>query len=227
MSDEGATAVAPTFPQGSALLALAKAIASLAIGWTLVALVTQVIAARGGGRRDYSRRAGAPWKGVLYSFTTGMTPAHKESVRLHPGKFALGLVMHVGVIVSLVGVVLLLVWPTGALRILSFLRPVCAVALVAGIGLLFRRILSGTMRAISSPDDYLAILATCGLLACFSLFRMDARGQLVVLLYAGLLFVYLPLGKLRHAVFFFVARGDYARRLGYRGVYPPARARTE
>ena len=47
------------------------------------------------------------------------------------------------------------------------------------------------------------------------------------MIYTGLLLVYLPLGKLRHAVFFFVARGDYGRRLGFRGVYPPAATRAE
>jgi hypothetical protein len=51
-------------------------------------------------------------------------------------------------------------------------------------------------------------------------------GVAAFLIYAGVLFLYFPLGKLRHAVFFFVARADYGRRLGYRGVYPPARTRA-
>ena len=38
----------------------------------------------------------------------------------------------------------------------------------------------------------------------------------------------LPLGKLRHMAFFFAARADLGRRLGYRGVYPPPeRTRAE
>ena len=52
-------------------------------------------------------------------------------------------------------------------------------------------------------------------------FPGPASGALL-LGYAALIFLYLPLGKLRHAVFFFVARGDYGWRLGHRGVYPPA-----
>ena len=35
-----------------------------------------------------------------------------------------------------------------------------------------------------------------------------------------------PAGKLRHAVFFFLARVDLGRRLGWRGVYPPAAGRS-
>ncbi len=79
---------------------------------------------------------------------------------------------------------------------------------------------------MSAPDDYIAILATCGLLALASGYPIDAASDVVTLIYAVLLFAYLPLGKLRHAVFFFVARGDYGRRLGRRGVYPSATART-
>jgi hypothetical protein len=37
---------------------------------------------------------------------------------------------------------------------------------------------------------------------------------------AAAFFAYVPLGKLRHAVFFFVARGDLYARLGARGVVP-------
>lgn len=209
------------------MVILAKAFLLLSLLWAVIALTRQVLQARGGGRRDYSRPAGSPLRGILYSFTAGMTPAHKESVRLHPAEFALGLVMHVGVIACIVAVILLLVWPAGGARLLVLLRLPATVALGAGICLLLRRCLSPLLRRLSTPDDYLAILATCGLLACCALPAVDTDGQLIRLIYAALLFAYLPLGKLRHAVFFFVARGDYAYRLGYRGVYPPARARTE
>jgi len=92
---------------------------------------------------------------------------------------------------------------------------------------LVRRTLSTDLRAMSAPDDYVAITVTCGLLALAALMGGDRDHQLTLLIYAGLFFVYFPLGKLRHAVFFFVARGNYGRRLGYRGVYPPPRTRVE
>ena len=80
---------------------------------------------------------------------------------------------------------------------------------------------------MSTAEDYVAILATCVLLALASLDSAGAEARLAFLIYAGLLFAYLPVGKLRHAVFFFVARADYGGRLGYRGVYPPSTANTE
>jgi len=209
------------------LLIPVKAFAALSILWAAVALVVQVVAARGGGRKDYSKRSGSPGKGMAYNFTVAMTPAHKETVKRHPVKFAVGVVMHIGVLLATLGVVLLLVWPTAGCRLIAFVRPIVALSLLAGVYLFIRRIFSEDLRVMSVPDDYVAILATCGLLAFACLSPIDAHNQTAFLVYAGLLFVYLPLGKLRHVVFFFAARADHGRRLGYRGVYPPAAPGTE
>ena len=199
----------------------------LSMLWAAGALTVQVVQARGGGRQDHSRRAGSPGRGLAYNFTVAMTPAHKESVRLHPGKFAVGLLLHVGVIVALLSVVLLLVSPGVGRSALMMTRPIAACALLAGCYLLVRRMFSPTLRAMSTPDDFIAIVASCGLLVLALLDPAASGPRMALLIYTTLLFVYLPLGKLRHAVFFFVARGDFGRRLGYRGVYPPAHARGE
>ncbi|HUU98779.1 MAG TPA: hypothetical protein VM487_23855 [Phycisphaerae bacterium] len=204
-----------------------KVFVALSILWAAIALVAQVVAARGGGRKDYSKRSGNPHKGMVYNFTVAMMPAHKETVKRHPGKFAVGVLMHVGVLLVMVAVVLLLVRPTAGCRVIAFVRPMVALSLLAGVYLFIRRIFSEDLRAMSAPDDYVAILATCGLLELAFLHPVGAQTQTAFLIYAGLLFVYLPLGKLRHAMFFFVARGDHGRRLGYRGVYPPAAPGTE
>jgi uncharacterized membrane protein len=200
-----------------------KVLLLLSIVWALAALAVEVMLARGGGRRDYSQRTGSPMKGVAYAFTVAMLPANKESVSRHPAKFAIGVAMHIGVILALLCVVLLVIWPQLGREAMSLFRPVVAIALVASLYLLVRRIASRDLKALSAPDDYLAIAATCGLLAFACFVSTDVAGQTALLIYAMLLFVYLPLGKLRHAVFFFVARADYGRRLGYRGIYPPAR----
>lgn len=209
------------------MLAVVRVLVLLSMLWAALALVVQVLVARGGGRRDFSKRAGRPAGGMAYNFTVAMMPAHKETVKLHPAKFAVGVVMHIGVIVALAGVVLLVVWPTVGCDVIAFARPLTGLSLLAGIYLFVRRIFSQDLRAMSVPDDYVAILATCGLLALAALYPVDVRSQTVFLIYAGLLLLYLPLGKLRHAVFFFVARGEYGRRLGHRGVYPPPAAGTE
>ncbi len=199
-----------------------KVIVALSLVWAVIALGLQVRAARGGGRLDRSRRAGSPLRGIAYSFTVAMRPRHKESVRRHPFKFAVGVLMHAGVILSLLAVLLLLVWPAAGATVLSLSRPLLVPSLAAGLLLFVRRTLAPDLKAMSVPDDYVAILATCGLLALALLYSIGGASEVALLIYTALFFAYLPLGKLRHAVFFFVARGEYGRRLGYRGVYPPA-----
>jgi hypothetical protein len=209
------------------LLDLVRILVALSVFWTAIALGFQVVVARGGGRRDYARPAGSPARGIAYIFTVAMTPAHKETIRRHPVKFAIGLVMHIGVILVLLGVVVVVVSPPAGFRVLPFTLPIVGLALPAGVYLFIRRIVSADLRAMSVMDDYVAIVASCGLLVLVLLCPLGAQPQLAFLIYAGLLFVYLPLGKLRHAVFFFIARGDYGRRLGHRGVYPPSTASVE
>jgi hypothetical protein len=190
--------------------------------WAVVALAVQMIRSWGGGRRDHSERAGSIGRGVVYNFTVAMMPAHKESVRHHPVKFAIGMLMHAGVIVAIIDVVLLLVAPDAGRALLAWARPLYAAGLVAGVILLARRGIDRNLRAMSVPDDYLSNVMTCGLLAFAALTPAEAGANTALIVYATALFVYLPLGKLRHVVFFFLARADYGRRLGHRGVYPPA-----
>jgi hypothetical protein len=200
----------------------ARIFCALAAVVSFAALAWQLRAARGVGRVDRSVAAGDPARCVRYAFTLAMLPRHKETVRLHPLEFALGLLLHAGAVPALLGAALAAAAPAAGLAVLGALRPLFAIALAAGLALLARRIFSARLRALSIPDDYAAIAATCGLLACA--WRAPAA---VVLVYAGALFLYLPLGKLRHAVFFFAARGDLGRRLGRRGVYPAPRAAEE
>jgi hypothetical protein len=155
---------------------------------------------------------------MLYAFTGAMLPTRKESVRHHPGKFAIGLALHAGVLASLAGVVVLIL---GAGRVPVWLGLVALTALPAGIFLLVRRLLSPVLRHMSAPDDFLSILAVCLLLLLTGLQSLGALPAAALLVYATLFLLYLPLGKLRHAVFFFVARGDFGRRLGFRGTFPP------
>lgn len=199
---------------------MAKILLLLAGLWAVVALTVQVVMAWGGGRPDFSRRAGHPIRAVLYSFTGAMLPAHKESVRNHPREFAVGMIMHMGVVLGLLAVLLLMLWPRAGADLLYYARPLLWLALLASMILLLRRLLSPALRALSAPDDYLASLATGGFLAMASIPPLAAQ-QGALLLCAALLLIYLPLGKLRHAVFFFLARGDLGARLGHRGVYPP------
>ena len=201
---------------------LLRILVGLSALWAAGALLYQFMVARGGGRKDYSRRAGVPWRGMVHNFTVAMMPSHKETVSRHPGKFALGMLMHAGTVVALLNVLTLIIREDAGLWMLKLDWPLSALGLLCGLALMVRRATDPLLRGISVPDDGIAIVATCLLLLLALLASFIPGASNWLLAYSVPLLIYLPLGKLRHALFFFIARGDYGRRLGYRGVYPPA-----
>lgn len=198
----------------------------LALAWAVIALGVQLARAWGGGRRQHSRAAGSPWQGLVYNFTAAMSPGHKETAYRHVGEFALGIALHLGVIAVGLVTLLWLVWSRAGEAAFVVARPLAGLGLLSGLVLLTRRAMSPMLRAISTPDDFVAIVATCLFLAAAVLFA-GTNGHALFVICATLLLLYLPLGKLRHAVFFWAARADLGLRMGHRGVYPPARIRTE
>lgn len=195
------------------------------MAWAAAALAIQVLMHRGAGRREFSRPAGRPLAGLLYNFTVAMLPGHKETARLHPAEFGAGVVLHLGVFAALAEVLLLLAAAEPAPAVQLVLRSLAGLGALAALLLVVRRALLPVLRALSTPDDYVAVLATCGWLVLAAFPALGSGAALPA--YTALLLGYLPLGKLRHAVFFFVARADYGWRLGHRGVYPPARTQAE
>ncbi len=193
----------------------------LSLLWAVGLLIIQLVRAWAGGRRDYSRPSGRPLRGVTYNFTQAMLPSHKETASCHWLEFYTGVALHVGVVAVAAATLLWLVWSPGGEAAFALTRPLAFLGLIAGVILLVRRSISWTLRAISTPDDYISIVATCLLLATAGFFA-GTRAHAVFVLCAILVLLYLPLGKLRHAVFFYAARIDLGRRLGHRGVYPPA-----
>ena len=195
-------------------------IAAASIVFAAVALLVQFLIAKSGGRKDYSVQAGSPGKGIIYNFTVAMTPAHKESVSLHPVKFLIGIAMHFGVFAVIAKVFLLLA--------IADLQPCCPLVVgsffifsaTCAVFLFLRRIFDRELRFMSSPEDYLSVLATTGFIAAAFLHEFAIIDTSLFFVCTAVVFFYIPLGKLRHAIFFFAARIDYGSRLGYRGTYP-------
>jgi hypothetical protein len=76
------------------------------------------------------------------------------------------------------------------------------------------------LRDLSAPDDYIS-----NLLVTFFQFMTGfviARHQLypVYFLLSSLLLLYFPLGKLKHAIYFFAARYHLGFFYGWRGIWP-------
>ncbi|HEX7554211.1 MAG TPA: hypothetical protein VF378_11710, partial [Geothrix sp.] len=103
-------------------------------------------------------------------------------------------------------------WPS-LLRVpLQFLL---GLGVLAGLGLLLKRLLLPELRGLSHPDDFVSN----GLATVFVALALAGPTK-AWLLSATLLLVYVPLGKLRHCLFFFVARRHLGAFFGRRGVFP-------
>ncbi|UCE27085.1 MAG: hypothetical protein JSW52_12165 [Candidatus Coatesbacteria bacterium] len=206
------------------MLTAERIIVASSLVWAAALLTWQLLAAWGGGRKDYSARAGSSARGVLYNFTAAMSPARKEAARRHPFKFAVGMVMHLGVVVAVLKVVVLLIKPTAPPIAPIPLGGFLAFAAAATSFLFVRRFFSKNLRPISDFDDYFAAFAVAVYLGIGSLHELNVINAGTFLLVGAVVAFYIPLGKLRHVLFCPVARFDLGRRLGYRGTFPAGRA---
>ncbi len=184
--------------------------------WALLGLILLRARARSYGSRVlYAAPKGDPAAGVRYAFTGAMAPDAKESVREHLPSYLLGLLYHGGIFAALALLVTTLgdsAWPSllrGPLQILL------GFGALAGLGLLGKRLWLRELRGLSHPDDFVAN----GLATAFVGLALTGPTD-AWLLSALLLLVYVPLGKLRHCVFFFMARGHLGAFFGRRGVFP-------
>jgi hypothetical protein len=202
------------------MLTTVRLIAGLSFIFAGVCLFIQGLIAWHGGRKDYSVPTGSPMKGISYNFTIAMLPSHKETILRFPGKYVIGILLHIGTFIAIMEMLILIFSPTSARIYPLVLTVMLSLAFLCGLYLLVRRIISAELRYISCPDDYLAIFMTIVFIALAALNEVGIVHPTSFLLFGAVLFFYMPFGKLRHALFFFIARADFGRRLGYRGVYP-------
>jgi hypothetical protein len=220
---------------------LLRAATLAAAGWALLGLVFLGLRARAHGKREiFARPAGSAPGGVIYAFTGGMLPWAKESVRRHLPSFLLGLALHLGVFAGLAllaAQMLGLPYPSssggaGALFRVSnsdditvsvHLVPLLLVLGTAGGASLFvKRLADPTLRAISCPDDYISNFLATTFVALALASALAGRPTAPFFASAAALFLYLPLGKMRHCLFFFYTRGHFGAFFGRRGCMPPA-----
>ncbi|MCU0290762.1 MAG: hypothetical protein MUF10_02045 [Thermoanaerobaculaceae bacterium] len=194
-----------------------------AAAWAVGALAVTWLRARGFGRRVLlAPAAGDRSAGVCYAFTRAMLPQAKESVRMHLPSYAAGMVFHLGTFAAfgvlafvLAGVDLpaAVVWPA---------RIATLAGALGGLALLAKRALTPHLRGLSSPDDFVANLLTTSFAALAGAASLRPQLQTAWLVVATMLLLYLPIGKIRHCIFFFSSRAYLGAFFGYRGTFPSA-----
>ncbi len=161
-----------------------------------------------------------PRRGVLYAFTLGMAPWAKESTRRRPVVYLRGIAFHAAIFLGL-GLFLLSPW-LGA-----FSLPLrYALAAGAGLGALLglagfaARRMEPDLKALSTPDDYFAVLLVSAFLGALAAALIDLARLPLFYAVSALMFVYAPLGKIRHCLYYAYSRLFFGKWVGRRGVLP-------
>lgn len=158
--------------------------------------------------------------GITYAFTTGMMPWAKESTRIHMIAYLRGIGFHIGIFAAIFVVAIspfpallppLLIWMLfGTLTIGAILG--------AAGGMV--RIAEPNLRRLSLPDDHFAVWLATLFIAAAALALIDEVFSLPMYIVSALTFAYIPLGKIRHCLYFFFSRAFFGRFFGRRAVFP-------
>lgn len=169
----------------------------------------------------YAKPRGDAKKGVLYAFGRGMLPWEKESSIKHLPTYVSGMLYHTGIFAALFYLISLIFSLELSNIFISILRPLFFLGFLGGFTLLFKRIFLPIMRKISCPDDFTANIIVDLFLIFAFVHTYLVRATPLFFLVAIVMFLYIPVGKIRHCIFFFYTRILFGLFYGRRGVLPP------
>ncbi|MCF8298395.1 MAG: hypothetical protein K9J13_12685 [Saprospiraceae bacterium] len=175
------------------------------------------------GDSDYAEPKGTANPAISYSFTKAMSPTKKETAFLHLPTYSAGILFHIGTFLS---IFLLAVHFVGINipEALSYtIVAILAVSIISIVSIFIKRIVNSKSRAMSNADDYFSNFLIIGfqVISCLVLVMDNLLPLLFI--YSSVMLLYIPLGKLKHTVYFFAARIQLGRFYGFRGVWPAAK----
>lgn len=177
-----------------------------------------------GAPKDYSRRRGDSMSGITYSFLGAMSPVKKESAYLHLPTYTAGILYHLGTFASLCLLFLSLLNITLNGSVKWALIGLLAVSGLSGVGILLKRVMVKPLRALSNPDDFVSNLLVTVFQLLTLLILVEKTYVPFYFLFASFLLLYLPISKLKHALYFFAARYHLGLFYGWRGIWPIKRS---
>ena len=173
-----------------------------------------------GSPKDYSYKRGNLKSAIAYSFVGAMNPLKKESAYLHLPTYTAGLLYHIGTFISIILFFLFFFNISFPDSLQWILICVLIASGISGLGIFLKRISLEKLRHLSNPDDYISNL----LVTVFQIFTLIVLVKETFAPYyfilVSLLFLYLPLGKLKHSLYFFAARYHLGFFYGWRGIWP-------
>jgi len=175
---------------------------------------------------DLSQGKGSIHSGIIYSFSGGMSPTKKETANLHLPTYTAGIVFHGGSFLAIV-----LLWlhflniplDYHIIRISFYLLILSS---LCGFIIFIKRLISRKLRHLSTSDDYFSNILVTGFQILSAVTLSQPRMSPFLYVLASFLLLYIPVGKLKHIVFFVITRFYLGLFYGKRGVWPPNRRKA-
>jgi hypothetical protein len=169
---------------------------------------------------DHANFKGKAKEGVFYSFTRGMSPAKKETAFKHLPTYTAGLIFHLGTFLSFAILVLLFINIKLPLWFLYGSSVFLIISGICGFLIFIKRLVKPSVRHLSNLDDYISNLLVTGFQILVATTILHYPIYPILFVYSTILFLYIPIGKLRHTVYFFTSRIHLGIFYGRRGVWP-------
>ncbi len=158
--------------------------------------------------------------GIQYAFTTGMMPWAKESTRIHMVAYLRGIGFHIGIFAAIGAVIISPVWGSLPAPLSWTLFVVLALGALLGAAGGIMRVAEHNLRGLSLPDDHFAVWLTTLFITVAGLAVINEAFMIPMYVISALTFVYVPLGKIRHCLYFFFSRLFFGKFFGRRAVFP-------
>lgn len=181
-----------------------------------------------GAPKDLSQKSGNVQKAVLYSCTTAMAPNNKESAYLHLPTFISGVFFHIGTFVA-IGTFLWLTADTflniGTPQILVYILSITLlITFLNGLSIFIKRLAKKELRDLSGFDDYFSNGISSLVQLFTALYLLYPHLAVTYYILVTLMFLWMPIGKTKHLLYFFFARYHLGFFYGWRGTWPPKHA---
>ncbi|RPJ20413.1 MAG: hypothetical protein EHM33_28510 [Chloroflexi bacterium] len=162
--------------------------------------------------------------GIRYAFTMGMLPWAKESTRIHMIAYLRGIGFHIGIFAAIGAVIISPFWGYLPLLLSRTLFWVLTIGAILGAAGGVMRIVEHNLRSLSLPDDHFAVWLTTLFMTVAGLAVLNEVFMIPMYIVSALTFVYMPLGKIRHCLYFFFSRIFFGKFFGRRAVFPHPQA---
>jgi hypothetical protein len=158
--------------------------------------------------------------GISYAFTTGMMPWSKESTRLHAIAYLRGIGFHVGIFTAIGALLISPFWGKLPPLLSSTLFWVLTMGSFLGAAGGVLRIAEHNLRGLSLPDDHFAVWLVTVWMAIAAFALINNALMISFYIVSAFTLAYIPLGKIRHCLYFFFSRTFFGKFFGRRAVFP-------